>query len=965
MPPALTPQSFVAKWRKVALKESAAAKEHFLDLCRLLDHPTPAGADAEGTTFTFEYGAAKLGGGQGFADVFKRGFFGWEYKGKHANLDRAYQQLLQYRESLHNPPLLVVSDIDTIVVHPNFINRANRPTTLTLDDLLTPAGMAALRAVFTDPQHFESPETPESVTQRIATEFARIADRLRLAGYEPPRIAHFLIRLLFCLFAEDVELLPRGLFARLIERTRQQPAAFAMQLRQLFAAMAAGGWFGADEIKHFNGGLFEDDTALELDGDSMDVLVRVAAADWGAIEPSITGTLFERSLDPDKRSQLGAHYTSKEDILLIVEPVLMAPLRRRWDEVKAEVEVKAEQRDHAQGQKRANLDKKLRDLCVGFATELAQITVLDPACGSGNFLYLALRSLLDLWKEVYNLMLALGLTPISPLEGISPTPGQLHGIEINAYAHELAQATIWMGYIQWLRDNGFGLLPEPILKPIHTVQRMDAILTLTPVPSPGGRGVGERSSSGVREPDWPAADVIIGNPPFLGGGRIRNALGDAYTEDLFKLYDDRLPNFSDLCCYWFEKARAMIAAGKAKRAGLLATQGIRGGANRAVLDRIKQSNNIFWAQSDRNWILDGATVHVSMVGFDNGAEQKCWLDGHPVSAINSDLSASVDVTRTKRLPENAGLCFMGPSPKAPFDIEDALAQRMLRAPINVNGRPNSDVVRPVASGIDLVQQSRNKWTIDFGLMDEHAAAQYELPFEYAKTYVLPIRQNRRDDYRGQWWQYARPRPEMRKALAGMHRIIATPEVSKHRIFVWVEAAVLCNQQTLVFARDDDFFFGILHSRAHELWARRLGSQLREAESGFRYTPTTCFETFPFPWPPGGEPADDPRVAAIAQAARELVQLRDAWLNPPDLTGLGDQTGLRARTLTNLYNARPTWLDNAHRKLDAAVFAAYGWPTDPSTALRQAQDDSSGHDLTDEEILARLLALNLARATATT
>ena len=500
MPAALTPQTFVAKWRKTTLKESAAAKEHFLDLCQLIDHPTPATVDAEGTSFTFEYGATKLGGGQGFADVFKRGCFGWEYKGKHANLDKAYQQLLQYREALHNPPLLVVSDIDTIVVHPNFVNRANRPTAITLDDLLTPAGMAALRAIFTDPQHFESPETPESVTQRIAADFARIADRLRAAGAESPRIAHFLIRLLFCLFAEDVELLPRGLFARLIERTHYQPAAFAAQLRQLFAVMATGGWFGVERIPHFNGGLFNDDTALELDGECMDVLARVAAADWGAIEPSIFGTLFERSLDPDKRSQLGAHYTSKEDILLIVEPVLMAPLRRRWAEVKAEAEALAAKRDlvgaglvPAQGdhkgsplpatrpqkaKQRATLDNKLRDLCVGFAAELAAVTVLDPACGSGNFLYLALSSLLDLWREVYSLMLALGLTPISPLEGISPTPAQLHGIEINPYAHELAQATIWIGYIQWLRDQRVRAgRPSRSCGPSSTVQRMDAIMT--------------------------------------------------------------------------------------------------------------------------------------------------------------------------------------------------------------------------------------------------------------------------------------------------------------------------------------------------------------------------------------------------------------------------------------------------------------------------------------------------------
>ena len=562
MPAALTPQTFVAKWRKTTLKESAAAKEHFLDLCQLVDHPTPAMADAEGTSFTFEYGATKLGGGQGFADVFKRGCFGWEYKGKHANLDKAYQQLLQYREALHNPPLLVVSDIDTIVVHPNFVNRANRPTTITLDDLLTPAGMAALRAIFTDPQHFESPETPESVTQRIAADFARIADRLRASGAESPRIAHFLIRLLFCLFAEDVELLPRGLFARLIERTHYQPAAFAAQLRQLFAVMATGGWFGVERIPHFNGGLFDDDTALELDGESMDVLARVAGADWGAIEPSIFGTLFERSLDPDKRSQLGAHYTSKEDILLIVEPVLMAPLRRRWDEVKAEAEVEAEKRDNARGQKRANLDKKLQDLCRDFAAELAAVTVLDPACGSGNFLYLALRSLLDLWKEVYSLMLALGLTPMSPLEGISPTPAQLHGIEINPYAHELAQATIWIGYIQWLRDHGFGSPSEPILRPIQTVQRMDAIIDLTGFEdAPIAEGAASKPVRS-REPEWPAADVIIGNPPFLGDGKMRAELGDAYVDALRKLYDDRLPGGSDLVCYWFEKARARSRQGR-------------------------------------------------------------------------------------------------------------------------------------------------------------------------------------------------------------------------------------------------------------------------------------------------------------------------------------------------------------------------------------------------------------------
>jgi hypothetical protein len=243
--------------------------------------------------------------------------------------------------------------------------------------------------------------------------------------------------------------------------------------------------------------------------------------------------------------------------------------------------------------------------------------------------------------------------------------------------------------------------------------------------------------------------------------------------------------------------------------------------------------------------------------------------------------------------------------------------------------------------VDLVQRSRNKWTIDFGLMPMEQAAPYELPFEYVRECVLPVRKTRRDDYRGQWWQYARPRPEMREALSGLLRYIATPRVSKHRVFVWLKPEVLANDGTIAFARSDDYFFGILHSRLHELWSRRTGTQLRDAASGFRYTPTTCFETFPCPWPPAQEPQDDPRVTATAQAARELVEKRDRWLDPAGAT----EKELKQRTLTNLYNRRPTWLDLAHRKLDEAVLDAFGWP----------------HDLTDEEILERLLALNLERA----
>ncbi len=925
--PAQTPQDFVRKWRASTLKERSAAQEHFIDLCHLIGHETP-GDDSSGERFTFEAGSSKQKGGQGWADVWKRGFFAWEYKGKHANLEKAYQQLLQYRESLQNPPLLVVSDLESIVVHTNFTNTVKQVTTITLDDLLTPAGLKRLRAIFENPDAFKAPQTTAQVTEAAAREFARLAELLRKWGEDPQRTAHFLIRLLFCLFAEDIGLLPDNLFSRLIARTRAKPAAFAQQLRLLFDAMAGGGWFGSDEIRYFNGRLFDTADVLELDSESLDILARVSALDWSSIEPAILGTLFERSLAPEKRSQLGAHYTSKDDILLIVEPVLMAPLRRRWQAVQAQARELAAKRDAAAAGQRTKLDGDLRRLLVGFAGEIAAVRVLDPACGSGNFLYVALKQLLDLEKEVITFAGDVGAGAFFP----SVSPEQLRGIELNEYAHELAQITVWIGYIQWLRDNGFGAPSEPILKPLGTITHMDAILAF----DAEGKPV---------EPEWPEADVIIGNPPFLGGSKLRRELGDRYTENLWSLYASQVPAGADLVCYWFERSRALIEANKLQRAGLLSTQGIRGGANRKVLERIKTTGNIFMAWADRPWVLDGAAVHVSMIGFDNGSEQERRLEGAPTQDINPDLTGNANVSLAKVLEENTGIGFRGNQKGGAFDIDAATAHAMLAASGNPNGQSNSDVVRPWVNGLDITRERRNMWIIDFGTnMTLEKASMYELPFEYLRKHVYPERKdNNRKAYAQRWWIHAEARPSMRAAILPLSRYIVTPHVSKHRVFVWLSGNVVPDHQLIVIAREDDYFFGVLHSWLHELWARRSGTQVREAESGFRYTPTTCFETFPFPWPPGREPQGDPRVEAIAAAARRLVELRDAWLNPPS----ADAAELKKRTLTNLYNERPTWLDLAHTKLDAAVFAAYGWPA----------------DLTDEQILERLLALNLARAAA--
>jgi type II restriction/modification system DNA methylase subunit YeeA len=472
-----TPAQFVAKWQPVQLSERAASQEHFMDLCRLLGQPTPAEHDATGAEYTFEKGvrptdAASAGsrGEQGFADVWWRGKFGWEYKrkDKHKSLDAAYRQLCQYREALDNPPLLVVSDITRIVIHTNFTNTAKQTHEITLEALRDdPAALDKLRRIFTDPESFRPEQTPEAITTEVADRIGTLARGLRGRGHEPHAAAHFLMKCMFCLFAEDVDLLPEQLFTRLLQGWQAKPAELTARLTDLFQQMSGGGAFGTDSIPHFNGGLFDDSPALELTGPEIGVLLLAARQDWSQVEPSIFGTLFERSLDPSKRSQIGAHYTSREDILLVVEPVVMKPLRERWAEVQGEVE---KQRERRQSVKTAATKRKanqaIEDALGGFLNELAKYRILDPACGSGNFLYVAIQQLLGLEKEVITYAAAPGIE-VSLLPTVRPT--QLHGLEINPYAAELAQVVIWIGYLQWMRANGFNVPHDPILEPIETI----------------------------------------------------------------------------------------------------------------------------------------------------------------------------------------------------------------------------------------------------------------------------------------------------------------------------------------------------------------------------------------------------------------------------------------------------------------------------------------------------------------
>ncbi len=938
---------FIRCWKDSGLTERQGAQSHFNDLCDILNEPHPAHADPKGAEYTFEKHVNKTGEDKGWADVWKRGFFGWEYKGPHKDLKAAYLQLLKYREDLENPPLLVVSDFVHFEVHTNFTNTRPLVYKFTLDDLIltTPvpgsdlSALDILRAVFQEPEKLKPGALEARVTQKAAEEFTKLKDNLRLRHADNEAVARFVMQLLFCLFADSVGLLPDKLFRKSIQADRQEPKTFVRRLRKLFAAMATGDRdFGLIAIHHFNGGLFRpgEDTVLDLDHEDMGILRKAAELGWGRIEPAIFGTLFERILNEEKRAQLGAHYTSREDILLIVEPVVMAPLRRRWAQVKAGAEEIAAAIETASNSTRAKLRGQLEARLLGWMDELAAVKILDPACGSGNFLYVALKLLLDLWNEARIFSINHHLAYLDCKVG----PQQLYGIETNVYAHELASAVVWIGYLQWLNDNDIGWPAEPILRVLTNIQHRDAIIELDANGNPRLDSAGDPS-----EPAWPKVDFIVSNPPFLGGKLLRRNLGDGYVDSLLKLYSGRVPAEADLVTYWFEKAREMIERKQVRAVGLVATQGIRGGANREVLKRVAETGNVFMAWSDRDWINEGAAVHISIVGFDGGEEPGRMLNGAAVEAINPDLTFGSDATLALPLPENANLCFMGTTKVGAFDLDPETARRMLAAPQNPNGRPNSDVVRPWVNAFDITRRPRGMYIVDFGVdTPEEKAALYEMPYEYLREHVYEKRlENNREGYRVKWWIHGEARPAMRRALKPLKRYIATPEVAKHRLFAWLESAVVADHQLFAIARADDYFFGVLHSRAHEVWARAQGTQLREVESGFRYTPTSTFETFPFPWPPGTEPKDSPLVKAIAQAARELVEQRDNWLNPPNAA----PEELAKRTLTNLYNKPLKWLENAHRKLDKAVFAAYGWPS----------------SLSNEEILSRLLALNRERASA--
>ena len=915
---------FVERWAGYEQSETAQYQGHFNDICELIGHASPA-EDPNSSEFNFQVATPVMIGGKGFADVFKAGCFVFEYKRPGGSLDAAYAQAVKYRDSLGNPPLTIVSDFEEIRVHTNFTGTVSEVYYITLDDLRVIGNKVrhrsalgefrtgplsvfeVLQACFRFPERLKPEATPEYLTEQAAAVFNRIATTLQ--EWNPGKdveIAKFLSQMLFCMFASDMQLLSTDEVTRLTRDLGNSPAdLFPRRIAKLIQDMAEGNELVSPRIPRFNGGLFDGaDIDIHIGNVVVDTLAEADALDWSQIEPSIFGTLFERVFNPEKRSQFGRHYTSRNDIETLIEPVVMKPLRAEWEQLK--------QTHGASDANRRTATAALQ----AFVDRIGSVKILDPACGSGNFLYVALNELHQLEREVMAWAFQHGFD--RPTASVHPR--QLYGIELDEYAHQLASVVVWIGHIQHGMRSGVDVAErDPVLETLDNIACANAIVNGTEEPS---------------IPEWPEVDYIVGNPPFLGSRNLRRELDKAEVKRIHEAWEGRVPHGADFCMYWFEQARDMIEHGKAQRAGLLGTQGIRGEVSRPILDRILETGGIFFAVSDREWEPGGAAVRISMVGFDDGSDDDYELDGKRVSVINSNLTSRVsDVTKAQRLRDNQDIAFQGVITNNPdFVVQDELAEKWIRIGYAFE-RDITDVVKPYMNAWDFTVRDAHRWIIDFGSEMSHKdAIDYYGPYEY-----LHKKMGIDDDSPSDWWRFLRPRPEMREALRGLERYIATPRVGNHRIFDWVDASTLPDNALVVFASDDDLMLGVLQSRVHTVWTLATCSHLANVP---RYTHRRCFGTFPLP-----QEATEDAKESVRDATRKLLAVRAEWKRSTRESTKPDET--KVTGLSALYREMPPRLQERHAELDAAVFAAYGWDEKPAT-------------MPEDVVLARLLELNLAR-----
>lgn len=996
-------ERFIERWRR---NEGGAERANFplflTELCALLDLPPPDPADAthDRNDYVFEravtFPDVEGAGRHGRIDLYRRGCFVLEakqsrerggakevalgdtqatlpgmevprgrrsaHRGWDVLMRNAREQAEQYARALppsHGwPPFILVVDVGhAIEVFADFSGQGKNYRQfpdrggyrIYLDDLRDAAVRARLHGIWLDPQSLDPARHAAKVTRAVAQRLASVGKLLEDGGHAPEPVAHFLMRCLFTMFAEDTGLLDRGSFTRVLEDALHHPEGFAPMLEDLWRTMDTGGFSALlrRDVRQFNGGLFADCHAIPLSREAIGELCAAARHDWRDVEPAIFGTMLEQALDPGERRRLGAHYTPRAYVERLVIATIIEPLQREWESVVLGT-VERERTGDPQVAIRAVHD---------FHEKLAQVRVLDPACGTGNFLYVALELMKRLEGDVLEVLADLGGQEALALETASVHPKQFFGMEINPRAAAIAGLVLWLGYLQWQLRNR-GVVADPVLERLETITVGDAVLAGTP--------------AHPRRPDWPEADYIVGNPPFIGGKDLRGRLGDAYATALWAAHP-KINRSADFVMYWWDRAAERLTdkGTRLKRFGFVTTNSITQAFSRRVIARrlgAAKPVSLAMAIPDHPWTRatrDAAAVRIAMTVVEAGTAEGVLLtvlsddglDGDAprivfdsaVGRIHADLTVGVDVTAASPLIANDRIC----SPGVKLHGAGFVISRSEAELLGLHSRPGAarhlvDYVH----GKDITGRSRGKMVVDlFGLDEAMVRRRFPEMYQHLLRTVKRERDgNNRAAYRDNWWLFGEPRRELRAALAGLSRYIATVETAKHRTFQFLPGTVLPDNMIVCIASPDAYDLGVLSARPSLEWTYANSGLIGVAkfEAGHRYTKSNIFDPFPFP----AARADQRRV--IGDLAEELDFARKEVLAQNDDLTLTGLYNLRAAVLKRglltpadedrRRRGRVDVLIALHDRLDAAVIDAYGWPA----------------SIDDAEIVARLVALNGVR-----
>ncbi|QQD16658.1 class I SAM-dependent DNA methyltransferase [Spongiibacter nanhainus] len=1027
-------EEFIGRWENVSGTEKANYQLFLTELCTLLalPQPDPASNDNEQNAYVFErrVDISKADGSvnRGFIDLYRRGAFVLEAKQTGKALETqgwdkamlaAQNQADQYVRALPGdegrPPFIVVTDVGrSLELYSEFTRSGGTyvpypdPSShrIRVEDLRDPDIRERLRQLWLDPDALDPSKRAAKVTRQISDKLAQLARSLEQSGYDVERVAHFLKRCLFTMFCEDVELLPQDSFTNLLQRLEGTPEHFPDSMRSLWSTMNTGGFEGQlmAKLQRFNGGLFASIDPIPLTSDQIGMLVEAAKADWRFVEPAIFGTLLERALDPRERHKLGAHYTPRAYVERLVMPTLIEPLREEWSTVQVAAETWIQQ---------DKTDKALKEL-QAFHYKLCQVRVLDPACGSGNFLYVALEHMKRLEGEVLNTIrdLSAGQQAMDT-EGLTVDPHQFLGMEINPRAAAIAEVVLWIGYLQWhYRLYGKLNLPEPILRDFKNIECRDALIeydSREPMLDEDGQpktiwdGISFKTSAATGElvPDdagrtpvyhfirprktkWPKANYIVGNPPFIGKLKIRDALGIGYVDALREAYKGEVPDSCDLVMYWWHIAAENVRVGVSQRFGLITTNSLRQGFNRRVLESHLNRKNkplmLSFVIPDHPWVdsNDGAAVRISMsvtkISNSNsgelckvvsesrrGEETRDITFSRTIGQINPDLTVGANISTVATLQANSKVSTTGVIPHGKGMILNTEQAKALG---------DSTLIKPYRNGKDLTARPRGAKVIDcYGLEIDQVRTRHPAVYQWLLDRVKPERDVNKDkDLREKWWLHRRNNEDMRTSLSGLERYIATVMTAKHRLFQFLDSEVLPDQMLVSIALPDPYQLGILCSRIHVAWALAAGGTLEDRP---RYNKIRCFETFPFPELP------DDQANTIGELARQIDNHRKRQQSEHEkltLTGMYNvleklraEEPLTSKDKTIHEQGLISVLRELHDELDTAVFEAYGWSdlgkilVGRPGATTPLSDKPAEQAEAEEELLCRLVALNHQRA----